>query len=71
MTKNVGTVDRLLRIAVAIVIFAMIAMGTLSGTWAIILGILAAVFVGTSLIGTCPLYMPFGVSTMGPRPDKD
>jgi hypothetical protein len=40
-------------------------MGQLSGTVAIILGIVAAAFFVTSLIGTCPIYLPFGLSTRG------
>lgn len=67
MTRNMGSIDRLLRVGVAIIIFTLIAMGVLEGTWAIVLGALAAIFVGTSLIGTCPLYLPFGVSSMGPK----
>jgi hypothetical protein len=35
----------------------------ISGTWAIVLGILAIIFLLTSLIGVCPLYMPFKIST--------
>jgi len=46
-------------LVVAILYFA----GQISGTAAIILGILAAVFILTSLVGTCPLYLPFGLST--------
>ena len=70
MTRNMGSIDRLLRVGVAIIIFTLIAMGVLEGTWAIVLGALAAIFVGTSLIGTCPLYLPFGVSSMGPKQNK-
>lgn len=36
-----------------------------SGWLAIVLGVLAAVFVLTSLIGFCPLYLPFGINTCG------
>ena len=36
-----------------------------SGVWAVILGILAVIFVVTSLIGFCPLYAPLKLSTRG------
>jgi hypothetical protein len=39
--------------------------GQISGTAAIILGVLVVVFVLTSLMGSCPLYLPFGLSTRG------
>lgn len=35
----------------------------INGTAAIILLILAAVLILTSLISVCPLYLPFGLST--------
>ena len=63
MKKNMGTIDRSIRILIAIVVAVLYFTGQISGTAAIILGILAAVFILTSLVGTCPLYLPFGLST--------
>jgi hypothetical protein len=64
MKKNIGTIDRIIRIILAIVVFILYMTGSISGTAAIILGILAIVFVLTSLIGFCPLYIPFKISTI-------
>ncbi|MEO8195445.1 MAG: DUF2892 domain-containing protein [Thermoanaerobaculia bacterium] len=63
MTQNMGTVDRMLRIAVAIAVAALYFTGRIGGMLAIVLGLFAAVFVVTSFIGTCPLYLPLGIST--------
>jgi len=63
MKKNMSNFDRGLRVVVALVVAILYFAGQISGTAAIILGILAAVFILTSLVGTCPLYMPFGLST--------
>ncbi len=63
LKKNMGTVDRTIRLVVAAVIAVLIFTGNLSGLAAIILGILAVVFVITSLVSTCPLYLPFGLSS--------
>ncbi len=63
MKQNMGTVDRTLRIIVAIVVGALYFTGRISGTLAIVLGLFAAIFVITSFIGTCPLYIPLGIST--------
>jgi K+-transporting ATPase A subunit len=63
MKKNMGNIDRGLRVVVALVVAVLYFAGQISGTVAIILGILAAVFILTSLVGTCPLYLPFGLST--------
>ncbi|WP_449404603.1 YgaP family membrane protein [Halpernia humi] len=58
-----GTVDKVIRILVAVVIGVLYFTNVISGTLAIILGILAVVFVLTSFISFCPLYLPFGIST--------
>lgn len=65
MKKNMGTIDRAARVLVAAVIAVLYFMGILPGVWAAILGILAVVFVVTSFVGTCPLYLPLGLSTLG------
>ena len=63
MKINMGSFDRRLRVLLAIAIGVLILTGTLTGVWAWILGALAIVFVLTSAIGRCPLYLPFGLST--------
>jgi hypothetical protein len=63
MKKNMGRLDRIIRVALAVLVAVLYFTNVISGTWAIILGILALVFLLTSLVGTCPLYMPFGIST--------
>jgi di/tricarboxylate transporter len=63
MKKNMGTTDKVIRILVAVVILILFLTHVISGTLAVILLILAGVFVVTSLLGICPLYLPFGLST--------
>jgi hypothetical protein len=63
MTKNMGTLDRGLRFALAVLIAVLYFAGVISGTVALILGIIAVVFLLTSFVGTCPAYLPFGLST--------
>lgn len=63
MTKNMGTVDRIIRFVFAVAVAVLYFTGVISGTLAIILGILAAVFLVTSIVGFCPLYAPFKLST--------
>jgi len=61
--KNMGTIDRIVRVVIALVILALYFAGMLSGTIAIVLLILSGIFIITSLIGTCPLYLVFGIKT--------
>ena len=63
MKKNMGSVDRAVRIVFAVVVGILYYTNMISGTAAIILGILAVVFLLTSLFGSCPLYIPLGLST--------
>lgn len=63
MKKNMGGLDRALRILAAIVIVVLYYTNVLSGTLAIILLVLAAIFILTSFVSFCPLYYPFRFST--------
>jgi len=63
MKKNMGTADRLIRILIAGVIVALYMGHIISGTMAIVLLALSAIFILTSFIGVCPLYLPFGLKT--------
>jgi hypothetical protein len=63
MKTNVGTIDKVIRIALAIVFAVLYFTGTVSGTLGIILLVLGGVFLLTSLMGTCPLYSIVGIST--------
>ncbi|MDQ7041161.1 MAG: DUF2892 domain-containing protein [Rhodothermus sp.] len=63
MKRNVGTIDRVVRIGIALVIGVLYLTGQLSGTAAVILGIVALIFLITGLVGSCPLYAVLGMST--------
>lgn len=63
--KNMGNIDRGLRMIAVLAIAGAYLAGLLAGPLAIILGIVAVAFFVTSLIGTCPIYLPFGLSTRG------
>lgn len=67
MRSNMGSADRIIRIVIAAVIAALYFTNVITGTIGIALLVLAGIFVLTSLISTCPLYLPFGIST---RPAK-
>jgi len=63
MIKNLHSVDRLVRILLAVIIGFLIINGTLTGTIGIILGIISIVFLVTGIISFCPLYRVLGIST--------
>lgn len=63
MIKNMGSTDKAIRIVIALLIAALYFLNVISGTVAIVLGVIAIAFALTSLINFCPLCYPFGIST--------
>ena len=64
MTKNMGLVDRVVRILAAVLVLVLYLTHVISGPVAVVLGVIAAVFVITGFVGMCPAYMPFRLSTL-------
>jgi len=63
MKKNMGTIDRIIRLALAVVIIVLYLTGTVPGAAGIILIVIALIFAVTSFIGFCPLYTLLKIST--------
>ncbi len=63
MVKNMGSLDKAIRLVFAAVFVGLYFTGVVSGTLGIVLLVLAGVFALTSLIGSCPLYLPLNLST--------
>jgi len=61
--QNLGAVDRVIRIGLGIVL-ASIGMLVLTGTASTVVSIVAVIPLVTGLIGFCPLYVPFKLSTV-------
>lgn len=70
MKKNMGTTDRVLRLIIAVVFISLYVSGSIIGPVGIVLIALSAVFVLTSFIGVCPLYLPLGISTIAKKLQK-
>ena len=64
MKPNMGTIDRAIRGLLAVIVAILYFTDLISGTAAIILGVIAVVFVVTGFMSFCPLYAPFGLSTV-------
>ena len=63
MKKNMGSTDKIIRIAIAVIIAILYFTNTISGTLAIVLGAFALIFIITSFVSVCPLYALLGIST--------
>ena len=63
MKKNMGSLDRTLRIFIALVMIVLYLNKTIAGTWGFMVFTIAAIFLLTSIFGFCPLYRIFGFKT--------
>jgi hypothetical protein len=64
MKKNMGSMDKGIRILLAVLIAILYFTNQITGVAAIVLGVFAIVFLLTSLVGFCPLYAPLKLSTL-------
>jgi predicted PurR-regulated permease PerM len=64
MKKNIGTVDRGIRIIAAVVIAILYFGGQISGVTGTVLGVIALILLLTSLVRYCPLYVPLKIATI-------
>jgi len=58
-----GTIDRIIRILMVVVFAILYFKQVITGTLTIILGLVAVILLLTSLVGVCPLYLPFSIKT--------
>ncbi|MDA0972467.1 MAG: DUF2892 domain-containing protein [Bacteroidetes bacterium] len=65
MRKNMGGADRIIRILIAVVLGYLLFNRTieLMSFWGIVAALVAVIFLLTSFIRVCPLYLPFGINT--------
>ena len=63
MKRNVGTLDKVIRIVLALLGGFLLIGGLIQGTLGVVVGVLAAIFLIIAIIGFCPLYTIFGIST--------
>ena len=58
--KNMGKIDRIIRLIVGAGLFSLLFV--VNNNWKY-LGILGIILLITSVVGVCPLYMPFKIDT--------
>ena len=63
MKKNMGSTDRIVRVLIALLVAILYFTNLITGTMAFVLLTLSGIFVLTSLVSFCPLYLPFGIRT--------
>lgn len=71
MKKNIGSIDKIIRMVIAVIFASLYFTGTITGIWGIVLLLLGGILVITSLVSWCPLYAPFSISTLKPKRQKN
>jgi len=64
MKKNVGSIDKLVRLVIAIVAVWAAYTGQVESPWTYVLYVVAAIMVLTAFTGTCPIWLVAGVNTI-------
>ena len=63
MKKNMGNLDRIIRVIIAVIFAALYLTKTVTGTIGLVMLVLGIVFLLTSAISFCPLYVLLGLNT--------
>ena len=63
MKKNMGSIDRIVRVLLAIIISILFFTNVVSGTLGVVLLVIGGVFIATSFINSCPLYSILGINS--------
>jgi len=63
MKKNVGTIDKVIRIVFAMAVIALFLTNVITGVLGIVLLAVSAILVITSMVGVCPLYIVMGLNS--------
>jgi hypothetical protein len=71
MKKNMGALDKLIRLGFAILFVVLYLTKVITGTWGLVILLIALMFVVTSLVSFCPLYWPFGINSKNCSKDKE
>jgi len=63
MKTNMGSFDKIIRVMVSILLVVLFSMDVIQGALGWVVIAIAAVFTLTSVVGYCPIYTIFGIST--------
>lgn len=68
MARNVGGIDRGVRVIVGLALFAIAFFHIVNGAPAILAYVFGVIAMATAVLGYCPAWVPLGINTSGPKP---
>ena len=63
--KNVGMIDRVVRIILGIVLIGVFVLNMVAAPWSYLVALIGLIALITGAVGTCPLYSIIGLNTLG------
>jgi hypothetical protein len=70
MARNVGGTDRIIRLVLGVVLLCLALLHVVTGTWAIVAYVVAAIALVTGLVGYCGAWSLFGINTREAKQTK-
>lgn len=65
--KNVGMIDRVIRILLGIVLLYIFVVNMITAPWSYLVALIGLILLVTGIVGTCPLYSLLGMNTLGKK----
>ena len=63
MKKNMGSIDKTVRLLIAVILVTLYFLGVVEGVIGTVALVLAGIFMLTSIVSFCPLYPVLGINT--------
>ena len=61
---NIGNTDRIIRVIIAVFLAGLYYSGSIPETLSFVVMVFSVILIVTSVVRICPLYLPFGISTL-------
>jgi len=65
--KNVGMIDRVIRIVLGILLLYLFVINMVVAPWSYLVALIGLILLVTGVIGSCPLYSVLGMNTLGKK----
>jgi len=65
--KNVGMIDRVIRIILGIILLYLFLVNMVAAPWSYLVALIGLILLGTGFVGSCPLYSMIGMNTLGKK----
>ena len=65
--KNVGMIDRVIRIIFGIILMYLFVGNMVAAPWSYLVALIGLILLVTGIVGTCAIYSILGMNTLGKK----